>query len=215
VVLINPTRQIRRLKHSVSLGDVPIVVAVVAAASGWLVTKGIEPPPYPPEALINPIQYVVVLFTHEGWSQYVASMYFFIPGGIILTYITSNKNALGVIVASHIFAVLSCGAWLDMAVFGTTAAAYGLLAATIVGATHLGTENYSKRVQIAVPVGVLVISTFGLIAVTQTSEHAQVLMGFVFGGSFQSARVILDADIRAARTVEEDESDLGFTHERR
>lgn len=212
---MHTTQRIDRLERSVSLGDIPMVVVLIAAVSGWMASVGISTETYPQEALIKPIHYAVVLFSHEGWSQYVASMYFFIPGGVVLTYITSNKNALGVIAASHICAVLSCGVWLEMAVFGTTAAAYGLLAATIVAATHIGTGNYSEKVQVGVPIVVLIVSAFGLVAVTQTSEHAQVLMGFVFGGSFQGIQVILSADITAASSAEDEKKDFGFTDERR
>ena len=212
---MSATQRTNQLIKRVPLGDVPIVVVLIAAVSGWMAYVGITPRTYTSGALINPVQYTITLFTHEGWSQYVASMYFFVPGGIALTYITTNKNALGVIAASHICAVLSCGAWLDMAVFGTTAAAYGLLAATIVAAVHVYTDDYSEKVQVGVPIAVLIVSAFALAAVTQTSEHAQVLMGFVFGGSFQGIQVILSADIRAASSAEDKEEDFGFTHERR
>jgi len=216
VARIIETRQVRRIREAVPLGKIPIVVAVVAGLSGYVVFEfGGSPSNEVADgivAFINPVHYLVSLFIHESWSQYVTSMYFFIPAGFVLTYITSNRNVLAVIGASHIFAVLSCGVWLDIAVTGTTAAAYGLLAATVVSAVHIYAESYSKTVQMVAPVGILIISTLSLMSVTETVGYAQVLMGFIFGGSFESARVIMRTDTR--RSISPDDED-GFGYTRR
>jgi membrane associated rhomboid family serine protease len=199
----------------VSIGNIPIVVTVIAGLSGYIIFEhgGYTGNEISGEfvTFLNPAHYLVSLFIHENWSQYISSMYFFVPAGVVLTYITSNKNVLAVIGASHIFAVLSCGVWLNLAVSGTTAAAYGLLAATLVSAVHIYAEGYSRKVQVVAPVGILIISTLGLISVTETVGYAQVLMGFIFGGSFEGARVIIQTDTRKL-TRSDNEDDFSYVH---
>ena len=213
---ITETRQVRRFRDLVSLGNIPIVVMVIAGLSGYLVytyggyagndiSGGLF-------ALLDPTIYLVSLFLHEDLSAYVGSMYFFIPAGIALTYMTNNKNVLGVIAVSQFFAVLLSGISLGLVFAGTIAAAYGLLAATMVRATKFGTEKYSERTQQGAPIGVLFIAVLGLLMLVTTSDqgtqYMPVFVGFIFGGASEASRVYIetrrvgssDEDVIATKT---------------
>ncbi len=219
---ITETRQISRLKEEASLGNVPFVVGGIAVLSGWLVA---EHGGYTTDeisgsllTLFDPTLYMLTVFLHESWSAYIESMYFFLPAGIALTYMTNNKNVLGVVVVSHVFAVLLSAIALGLAFAGTLAAAYGLLAATMVRATKFGTEKYSEKTQQGAPMAVLVVAVLGLLMLVTTSadggQYLPVLVGFVFGGSFEASRVYLET-----RGVGSDDSgggrtDTGFVHDR-
>jgi len=210
------TRQIRRLREAVSLGNIPIVVMVIAGLSGYLVyTYGgyagndISGGMF---ALLDPTLYLVSLFLHEGWSAYVGSMYFFVPAGVALTYMTNNRKVLGVIAVSHFFAVLLSGISLGLAFAGTIAVAYGLLAATMVRATKIGTEKYSEKTQQGAPIGVLFIAVLGLLMLVTTSDsgsqYMPVFVGFIFGGASEATRIYIetrkvgssDEDVIATKT---------------
>jgi hypothetical protein len=98
-------------------------VVGIAAVSGWVV---VEYGGYAGAnlaegklALIDPTVYMVSLLLHESWSAYVGSMYFFLPAGVLLTYMTTNRSVLGVVVVSHVSAVLLTGLSFDMTNVGT------------------------------------------------------------------------------------------------
>lgn len=214
---ITEPHKLDRLRGSFSLSHIPFVVVGIAAVSGWVV---VEYGGYAGGnlaegrlALIDPTVYIVSLLLHESWSAYVGSMYFFLPAGVLLTYMTTNRSVLGVVVVSHVSTVLLTGLSFDMTFAGTTAAAYGLLAANITRATRIGTEKYSERTQRGAPLGTLVIATLGLFMLTTTSDFAlrytPLLIGFVFGGAFEASRVLIET-----RTVteSEDERSLRYTN---
>ncbi|MDZ7688484.1 MAG: rhomboid family intramembrane serine protease [Halobacteriales archaeon] len=208
---ITETRKVRRLKELASVSNVPIVVGIIAGLSGWLI---VEYGGYTGNevggglfALLDPTLYMISLFLHEGWPEYIGSMYFFIPAGVALTYMTNNKNVLAVVVVSHVFAVFLSGVSLGLAFAGTIAAAYGLLAAAMVRATKVGTEKYSEKTQQGAPIGIFVIAALGLLMMVTTSangtQYMPVLVGFIFGGSAEALRVYFET--RRVTSSDEDE----------
>jgi len=201
----------------ISASNVPIVVGLIAAASGWLVLEyGVYTADFSREVLVSPFYYVTTLFLHRGWAEYVASMYFFVPAGVSLTYMTSNKNVLAVVFGSHAFAALVSGFWMGLAVTGTAAAAYGLLSATMVRAARIYAEGFSSMTRMLAPAGLLVVATFGLLSVTESAVYSPVLMGFVFGGSFEGTRAILGkgSSRGVGSGTSERKDGTGFIHER-
>lgn len=207
---IKETRKVRRLKEPVSISDVPVVVGLVAVVSGWFV---VEYGGYSGNelsggllALFDPTLYMITLFLHEGLSEYIGSMYFFVPAGIALTYMTNNRNVLGVVVVSHVAAVLLSGISLGLVFAGTIASAYGLLAATMVRATKIGTEKYSEKTQQGGPIGVFFVAVFGLLMLVTTSSdgthYMPILFGFILGGAFEASRVYVET--RKVKNADED-----------
>lgn len=196
----------------------PIAVAFIAGVSGWILLEhGIYTEYVSEETLINPMHYLVSLFLHEDWSHYVTSMYFFVPTGVFLTYMTDNKEVVGVILVSHVFAVLLGGMVFGMVVAGTTAAAYGLLAATIIRATKVGTEDYSAVTRRGAPVAVFFISTLGLfmiqIASSSGFSYTPFMIGFVFGGFFEAIQVLAETS-GVSNAEEESKSKYRYFHDR-
>lgn len=199
-------------------GYLPLTIAIVAGLSGWIVFEtGISTDYINELALVNPMHYGISLFLHDTPSDYITSMYFFVPAGVFLTYMTSNKEVLGVIAVSHIFAVMLGGMSFGLEVYGTAAAAFGLLAAALVRGTKIGTEDYSERTQRAAPVGIFVIGALGLFMIGTASDamrqQVPYLIGFAFGGSFET--VIVLAETRGiGESEEESKSEGRYIHER-
>ena len=199
-------------------GYLPITVAVVAGLSGWIVFEtGISTGYINELALVNPVHYVISLFLHDTVSEYTTSMYFFVPAGVFLTYMTSNRDVLGVVLVSHVFAVMLGGMSFGLEVYGTSAAAFGLLAAAVVRGTKIGTEDYSATTRKAAPVGIFVIGALGLFMVATASDamrqQTPYLIGFALGGSFETVRVL--AETRGVGDVEEESQEEGrYIHER-
>jgi len=199
-------------------GYLPITIAVVAGLSGWVAFEtGVSTDYINELALVNPMHYGISLFLHDTASDYITSMYFFVPAGVFLTYMTSNREVLGVVAVSHVFAVMLGGMSFGLEVYGTAAAAFGILAATVVRGTKLGTEGYSEVTQRASPVGVFVVGALGLFMIATASDamrqQTPYLIGFAFGGSFETVRVL--AETRGiGDTDEESKEDGRYIHER-
>lgn len=159
-------------------------------------------------ALFDPTLYIMTLFLHESFSSYIGAMYFFIPAGVALTYMTNNRNVLGIAAVSHVSAVFVFAVSFEMNFMGTMAAAYGLLSATMVRATKFGTEKYSKKTQRAAPMGVLMVATLGLLMLISTTtggvQYIPILVAFVFGGSFEATRIY----IRTKRAESDEDGDV-------
>jgi hypothetical protein len=187
----------KRLWERLRLGDVPITVVSVAAVGGFFALKGFES--YPegfssfPYAL-DPLYYVVMLFTHSEPSQYLGNMYFLVPAGILLTYLTNNRKVLYVITVSHIPTVTLC-ATIGMDVVGAGAAAYGILAAVLVRTTWFCAEEYSGAVRVGSSVAAVGLAGAALVALVATAGGSRIVYlipvsGFLLGGTFESCRVL-------------------------
>jgi membrane associated rhomboid family serine protease len=106
----------RGVRERLKLSNLPITVGVIAFVGGFFVRvgfhtypEGLSTFPY----LLDPFFYFGTIFTHSGASHYVANMYFLVPAGIILTYLTSNREVLGVVLVSHLpTAVRRTASWL-------------------------------------------------------------------------------------------------------
>jgi membrane associated rhomboid family serine protease len=189
----------RGVRERLKLSNLPITIGVIALVGGFFVRvgfhtypEGLSTFPY----LLDPFFYFGTIFTHSGASHYVANMYFLVPAGIILTYLTSNREVLGVVLVSHLPTAAFC-ATIGLTALGAGAAAYGVLAAVLVRTTWFCAEEYSGAVRVASSIAVVVLSGVALTALVVVSGASQVayiipLSGFVLGGTFESLRVIYD-----------------------
>jgi len=174
--------------------NLPVVVISMSAVSLWLLREGVEG--YPRDLstlpiLLDPLYYVGSVLVHAEPSQYLTSVAFFLPAGIVLTYLTHNRNVLAVVAVAH----LPC-AFLAESLGGTTvglsAAAYGLLAATLVHAVWSSTRDRSGAYRVSATVAVYLFAVLVLVTATGGAVVAQFapVVGFVLGGGFEAGRVI-------------------------
>ncbi|MDZ7687180.1 MAG: rhomboid family intramembrane serine protease [Halobacteriales archaeon] len=172
----------------------PLTVVVVAVASGLLISRGVTQ--YPPELsslppLLDPLYYVGTLFAHSSTSHFVTNMYFFVPAGLALTYLAGNRRVLAVIVTAHLPAAV-VASYLGTGVVGTTAAAYGLLAAVLVRAAWKGTEIYDPSIRVASSVCVFAFAGVALLLATGGAITVQFapILGFLAGGALETRYVL-------------------------
>jgi membrane associated rhomboid family serine protease len=173
---------------------VPFTVTIVAAFSGLFTLRGIST--YPPDFSafpyhLDPLYYVATLFIHSGASHYLANMYFFVPAGLILAYLTSNRRVSQVVLVSHLPTAFVCSL-LGLSVIGAGAAAYGLLAAVLVHATWYCAGSYSGTVRVTSSIGVLALAALALVVATGGALTAYIIpvSGFVLGGTYESWRIL-------------------------
>lgn len=192
------------------VGNIPITVAVVVGVSAWLAFEGINTTQLSYGGLVNPLYYIELLFIHSSWEHLLTNMYFFVPAGVLLTYLTNNKKVFEVVAVAHVSSVLVTGFVFDQAMTGTTAAAYGLLAATAVRSTYIGSKKYSSSTQTAAPLGIFFVSAIGILMLGIASggllQNMPLIIGFVAGGILEYLRVISktrNTKERGIRDVEE------------
>ena len=179
------------------LRNLPVTVGFIALVSGFFVRVGFDSYPeglstFP--YILDPFFYFGTLFTHSGMSHYLSNMYFLVPAGILLTYLTSNRKVLYVVLVSHLPTAAVC-ATIDLTALGAGAAAYGILAAVLVRTTWFCAEDYSGALRVASSIAVVALAGAGLVSLVMVSGAPQVayiipLSGFVLGGTFESLRVI-------------------------
>lgn len=184
-------------KFSEALGYLPFVVVGFAALTGWLHASGIE---YYPEGYVfvdifNPAVYIGSLFFHSDWAHYRGNMYALLPFGVVLTWLTTNRHVLLVMVVSHVSAsVLVMGAFLTLGVpvfgVGSSLAVYGVIGATLIAAAGAlrDTKGMSDTV---VGVTLAVLTAFYLVTVLLHMGHA---FGLLFGAVLESFYVLGGSD---------------------
>ena len=154
----------QRLSTDGWTGNAPLFVAAVAAIGGLFALRGMNGyasgvsgvPAY-----LDPVYYLGTLFAHSGPSHYVSVMLFFVPAGMVFTYLTNNRKAAYVVVLSHLPTAAVCSV-LGVGTIGAGAAAYGLLAAVLVRAAWLSSEGYSRKARLVSLVGVFTLTGLGL-----------------------------------------------------
>lgn len=179
------------------LRNLPITIGFIALLSGFFVRigfnsypEGLSTFPY----LLDPFFYFGTIFTHSGMSHYLANMYFLVPAGVLLTYLTSNRKVLYVVLVSHIPTAAFC-ATIGLTALGAGAAAYGVLAAVLVRTTWFCAEDYSGGVRVASSIAVVALAGTVLVSLVVVSGGSQIsyiipVSGFILGGTFESLRVI-------------------------
>lgn len=186
-----------RLRGRLWLREFPVTVVVIAAIGGFFASRGFSTYPegfssFP--YVLDPLYYVVTLFAHSGTSHYLMNMYFLVPAGVILTYLTNNKKVLYVVVVSHIPTVTLC-ATIGLEIVGAGAAAYGLLAAVLVRTTWFCAEGYSGIVRVGSSIAAVALAGAALVTLVVTAGGSQItylipVSGFLLGGTFESCRVL-------------------------
>jgi len=189
-------------------GYVPVTVLLLAGASGWLAVNGfygMEGSAISILVVLNPAYLVGSLLTHSDWSHYAGNMTILVPVGIVLTWLTNNRHVLGTVLISHVPAVFVVGLTLHRLGIGASAAAYGLLAATLVRGTDVAAQRQPFRTLWVLLFFLMAPFTLGIlyVGVTQTSTdvgHFAHLFGFVFGGAYEAIYVLSEREQRVAGT---------------
>ena len=198
-------------KKSITLARVvwnlPVIVALIAVVSGWFALEGIGYNRITTPSLINPIYYVEILFVHSSWNYFFVSMYFFIPAGVTMTYLTNNRKVFVIVAVSHGVAVIFTEFVANQMMTGTAAMAYGLLAATAVHAAYIGSKRYSPSTQTAAPLGIFVVSGVGILMIGTVAggflQNIPLIVGFAAGGSLECLTVLSETRGTSPSEVED------------
>lgn len=183
------------------LSVVPVTVLGFAAVSGYLaangvgfwdvfVTDGLA-------TMLNPFVYTVNMLFHVNWEHYAANMRLWIPFGVVLTWLTSDKHVFGLVVTENLLtSVLDMATKLTVGV-GMSSATLAVVAATLVRSTGYAMQNASKESLRTAITGLLVPALGGLFLVMVVAgpsriDHFAHFLGFLFGGAIEAMYVFGD-----------------------
>lgn len=176
---------------------VPWTVIGVSLLAVWIAQEGIWFVPGTPAHPLDPVPYVAGMLFHESWDHLVGNLRLWIPIGVVLTWLTSNRHVLGLIVAVQVLtqvvsmAVGRPGLGLSVAVFGVATAT--LVRATAIAARHASTDGLQVAVAGAlVPVLGALLFLAVLVGGDSPIGHFPHFFGALFGGAIEAMYVLQD-----------------------
>jgi len=138
----------------------------------------------------DPVEMMSSMLFHEGMGHYRGNMlYAFVPFGVVLTLLTSNRHVLGTILVSHGVPAVGLG-WIGWLGVGSSIAAFGILSATLVRSIELGMQNESDEMFQMIVLGLLApfVSTLFVLAlfnVPPDINHTGHFLGFLCGAGYE------------------------------
>jgi membrane associated rhomboid family serine protease len=184
-----------------AVGYVPVAVLVVAAASQLLLSAGLTAADVDPSlgTILNPLWYLLSMVIHAGPAHFRGNMWLLLPFGAVLTVLTSNRHVLGVVLVSHGLSNLVWVATTAGVAVGTSGAAFGVVAATLVRATGYAFQNASTESLQTALAGMVVpfLGGFFLVVVLAGPSriaHLAHFFAFLFGGAMETMYVLTDRD---------------------
>lgn len=181
---------------------VPVTVVAFAAVSGLISAEGVEFTDFfalNGAIVFNPATYTInMLFHAGGWSHYTGNMWLWVPFGVLLTWLTSNRHVLGLAVVVNALTVV-VAIWIEGVGLGLSHVVLGVAAATLVRATGIALQNASTEA-LQVVVTILLVPTLGGLFLVMALAGARWvadlyhLLGFLFGWAIEAIYVFADHD---------------------
>ncbi|AWB27931.1 rhomboid family intramembrane serine protease [Halococcoides cellulosivorans] len=180
-----------------ALGYVPITVGLVVATSALFLWGGVTDTAVDVSLVtfLNPLWYMLSMVVHDGWAHFSGNMVLFVPFGVLLTWLTSNRHVALVVGVSH---GLSNVVWVGTVVgpaIGSSAAAFGVMAAALVRAVGIALQRQSVETRQTAIVATIVPLLGGLFAIAVAAgaspiAHFAHFFAFLFGGATEAIYVL-------------------------
>jgi len=192
-----------------ALGYVPITVLLLVAVSWYFDTAGIRHDDVYPEVnrvlLVDPVYHSTNMFLHFDHAHFVGNMQLLLPFGVLLTWLTSNRHVLVVVVGAQLLANVVSGV-AGQFVFGASGVMLAIIAASLVRSTGYAMQDASPEAVQMVVGSLLAVASFGLFLVflgsggTGWIAHFHHFLGFTFGGTIEAIYLFSGSDESDERT---------------
>lgn len=202
---------IDELRDSLSirlLRFIPVVVLFIAAVSWYLDANAIRHQdlfPHSETLLVDPRYHSINMFVHFDHSHFVGNIRLLLPFGILLTWLTSNRHVLVVVVVSQFLANIISGI-AGQSVFGASGVMLAMLAALLVRSTGLAMQDAKPETVQMVVGSLLSIASllFFLIFLGSGGSgwiaHFHHFLGFVFGGTVEAIFLFAGMETESGRS---------------
>ncbi|MFB6162688.1 MAG: rhomboid family intramembrane serine protease [Halococcoides sp.] len=184
-----------------AIGDVPITVAMVVGTSWLFLWGGVTDTALAvrPVTFLNPLWYAISMVVHDGWGHFAGNMVLFVPFGVVLTWLTSNRHVAVVIAVAHGLSNFVWVATVFGPAIGTSGAALGVMAAALVRSTGVGLQHFSTETRFVAVVGLLAPLLAGLFVIAVAAgaspiAHFAHVFAFLFGGATEAMYVLSTPD---------------------
>ncbi|MBX0287053.1 rhomboid family intramembrane serine protease [Haloarcula salinisoli] len=179
------------------VGYVPVTVLGIALVSGALAAGGIrfhdvfefEGLPW----LLNPFNYTVNMLFHADWGHYAGNMRLWLPFGILMTWLTSNRHVLWLVVTIG-FGKTATGILIQGPTVGMSGVVFGVGAAVLVRSTGYALQDSSLETLQIIVFGLLTPLATGFLLVMIFAGPRWIadfshFLGFLFGGAIEAMYV--------------------------
>jgi membrane associated rhomboid family serine protease len=175
------------------LGYVPVTVLGIALVSGLLAANGIRFDDVFELHLLNPFVYTVNMLFHSDWAHYTGNMWLWIPFGVLLTWLTSNRHVLMLVVVVG-FQKTATGILIQGPTVGMSGVVLGVGAAAMVRSTFYAMPDASSETLQTIVAGLMIPLATGLLLVMIFAGPRWIadfshFLGFVFGGAIEAIYV--------------------------
>ncbi|MFC7077229.1 hypothetical protein [Haloarcula halophila] len=184
------------------LYQLPVTVLAIAGIGWLLVSNGIDFTDVfhvgGAGTLFNPFVYTVNVLFHDDWAHYAGNMRLWLPFGILLTLMTSNRHVLGLVVVTNFLTIL-VAITIEGPGVGISHVVLGVAAATLVRSAGYAFQNASTALLQYVIAGLLIPTAGGLLLVMILAGPRWIgdfhhFLGFLFGGAIESIYVFGDRE---------------------
>jgi len=184
------------------VGYIPVTVLGIALVSGALAAGGIQFDDIfavgGMSTLFNPFVYTANILFHADWGHYAGNMRLWLPFGILLTWLTSNRHVLWLAVTVNFLAVVT-GIVVQGPVVGISHVVLGVGAATMVRSTGYAFQDASTEGLQTIIAGLMIPLAMGLLLVMILAGPRWIadfshFLGFLFGGAIEAIYVFSEHD---------------------
>lgn len=186
-----------------ALGYVPVTVLALVAISLYFEVNGIRHedlyPTLSRALLVDPVYHAVNGFLHFDRAHFTWNMRLLIPFGVLLTWLTSNRHVLVVVVFAQLLSNVLSGV-AGQFVFGASGIMLALVAAALVRSIGYAMQDASAEMVQAVVGGVLSVASLALFVIflgsggTGWIAHFHHFLGFTFGGAIEAVYLFSEVE---------------------
>lgn len=179
----------------VALSNAPVVVVLFAVVAWLFASNGVftRYESFQVGTFLNPVRLSYAAFLSRGWETFVGNVQLWIPFGVALTLLTSNRHVFGVAVGAYaltqvmLIAIVCNG-------YGMNVVVFAVIAATLFRAVGYLLRNASREVMENALVGLAVPAIMAVFAYEFLTSGSFIgnTAGFMFGAGIEILWVIHD-----------------------
>jgi membrane associated rhomboid family serine protease len=174
----------------------PVTVLAFAGAAGLLVATDTTFAAVFGDGRGGVLGHLLGMLFHRSADHYRGNMLVFVPFGVVLTALTSDRHVFALVVLTHLPASAVYAA-VGGGIVGSSIAAMGVASATLVRTVGEGMQDTSMEWLQAVLLGILApfllaLFVVAVVGVPSGVAHVGHFLGFLFGAAYEATLVLTE-----------------------